>query len=96
MTALLSMGEDAEYTPEAVNAAIVGITKVESDILCKPWYYADLPLHIPNNWDITVVPDSGLGKMVPFEDCFEIAALDQPLIDTRAAEKEQGLGAFAD
>ena len=96
VTALLSMGEDAEYTPDAVNAAIVGLTKVESDIWCKPWYYGDLPLHIPNNWDITVVPDSGLGKMVPFEDCFEIAALDDPLISTRAAEEEQGLGAFAD
>ena len=96
VTALLSMGEGAEYTPEAVNAAIVGITKFESDIFCKPWYYGDLPLHIPNNWDITVVPDSGLGKMVPFEDCFEIAALDEPLIQTRAAEEELGLGAFAD
>ena len=96
VSALLSMGEDAEYTPEAVNAAIVGITKFESDIFCKPWYYGDLPLHIPNNWDITVVPDSAGGRMVPFEDCFEIAALSDPLVQTRAAEEELGLGAFAD
>ena len=91
--ALLSMGADAEFTRENVGAAILAISKFESDMFCQPWYFGDLPLHIPNNWDITVVPDSASGRMVKSEECFAIAALDDPLIDTRAAEVELGLGA---
>ncbi len=91
-SALLSMGADAEFTRESVGEAIVGITRFESDMFCKPWYFGDLPLHIPNNWDITVVPDSTLGKMVKTEECFAIAELDDPLIQTRAAEISEGLG----
>ena len=40
----------------------------KTDILCKPWYYGDAPLHIPNNADRTTTPKDG--KMVIKEDCF--------------------------
>jgi branched-chain amino acid transport system substrate-binding protein len=90
--ALLRMGENAEYTPETVNAAFKGLTGVESDMWCKPWYYSSgLPDgNVSNNTDYTVVP--GGDVMVKKEDCFEIAALPgwpdkgNPLDLIRAAE----------
>ena len=42
----------------------------KTDILCKPWYYGDAPLHIPNNTDRTVTPKDG--KMVEAEGCTDI------------------------
>ena len=96
VSALLSMGEGAEYTPEAVNAAIVGHHEVrvrhllQAVVLRRP--AAARPQQLGHHGGARL----GRGRMVPFEDCFEIAALDQPLIDTRAAEEELGLGAFAD
>jgi branched-chain amino acid transport system substrate-binding protein len=73
-----------------VNAAIVGIRNFNTDIVCKPWYYGDLPAHVPNNWDYNVVPN-GTDIMELDKDCFEIAAVDQILKDVRKAEVEQKL-----
>ena len=56
-------------------------------MLCKPWYVGNaLPYHIPNNWD----PPSlqGTGKVVLKEKCFEIAAVDAELAQTRVWEKK--------
>jgi branched-chain amino acid transport system substrate-binding protein len=85
--ALLRMGEDAEYTPETVNEAFKGLTNVESDMWCKPWYFSSgLPDgNVSNNTDYTVTPAGDRMDLV--EDCFEIAALDNnPLDAIRAAE----------
>jgi branched-chain amino acid transport system substrate-binding protein len=85
--ALLRMGEGAEYTPETVNAAFQSLTGMESDMLCKPWYFSSgLPDgNVSNNTDYTVVPAGD--RMDLLEDCFDIAALDNnPLDAIRAAE----------
>ncbi len=49
-----------------------GVKNFKTDILCKPWYFGNLPYHIPNNTDITVTPKNG--KMVVKEGCFKISA----------------------
>jgi len=91
--ALLRMGEGAEYTVESVNEAIYGLTDMESDMWCKPWYYSSgiqsdqFPngANVSNNTDRTVTPQGG--KMVQAEDCFEILATDNnPLQLIRDAE----------
>jgi branched-chain amino acid transport system substrate-binding protein len=84
--ALLRMGEGAEYTVESVNEAIYGLTDVESDMWCKPWYYSSgTGANVSNNTDRTVSPQGG--KMVQVEDCFEILATDNnPLQQIRDAE----------
>ena len=72
-----------------MNAAIYGLTDMESDMLCKPWYYSSGPelANVSNNTDRTVVPQDG--KMVQDEDCFEILATDNnPLQAIRDAEAE--------
>ena len=84
---MLRMGEGAEYTVESVNAAFQGLTDVQSDMWCKPWYFSSgLPEgNVSNNTDYTVTP--GGDVMVKLEDCFEIAALPgNPLDAIRAAE----------
>ena len=43
-----------EFTVESVNEAIKNVKDFKTDILCKPWYYGDAPLHIPNNTDRTI------------------------------------------
>jgi branched-chain amino acid transport system substrate-binding protein len=85
--ALLRMGEGAEYTPETVNEAFRTLTGMESDMLCKPWYFSSGldEGNVSNNTDYTVVPAGD--RMDLLEDCFEIAALPtNPLDAIRAAE----------
>ncbi|HEX6620224.1 MAG TPA: ABC transporter substrate-binding protein, partial [Solirubrobacteraceae bacterium] len=62
------------YTIKTVNQAIKNIKGFKTDMLCRPWYYGEAPLHLPNNVDWTTTPKNG--KMVIKEDCFEISAAD--------------------
>jgi branched-chain amino acid transport system substrate-binding protein len=85
--ALLRMGEGAEYTQETVNEAFRTLVGMESDMLCKPWYFSSgLPDgNVSNNTDYTVVPAGD--RMELKEDCFDIAALpSNPLDAIREAE----------
>ena len=61
----------------------------KTNIVCKPWYFGSAPLHIPNNTDRTVTPQSG--KMTLKEDCFSISAADPDIARVRAIEQKQGL-----
>jgi branched-chain amino acid transport system substrate-binding protein len=89
---LLKLPAD-QLTQTGVNAAIRQIKDFKTDVLCKPWYFGDLPNHVPNNSDRTVVPQNHL--YVQKEDCFDIAAIAgaNPLDSIRQAEKAQGLNA---
>jgi branched-chain amino acid transport system substrate-binding protein len=80
---------EGELTKETVNEAFKNIKGFETDMLCKPWYYGDGPLHIPNNTDITVTPKEG--TMVEKEGCFEISDADAPIKRVRDIEKEEGI-----
>jgi branched-chain amino acid transport system substrate-binding protein len=75
---------EGEFTVESVNEAIKNIDNFETDILCKPWYYGEAPLHIPNNTDRTVTPEDGV--MVELEDCFEISDVDPAIAQVREIE----------
>jgi branched-chain amino acid transport system substrate-binding protein len=68
------------------NKAVRGLKNIKTDMLCKPWYVGNLPFHIPNNTDITV--DYKDGKVVKKESCFDIAAVDKELAQTRVVEKK--------
>jgi branched-chain amino acid transport system substrate-binding protein len=88
-TTLLQLPPD-QLTQQGVNAAIRNIKDFQTDILCQPWYFGNLPYHVPNNVDRTVVPQDQ--KMIQKEDCFQIAALPDNNLDAiRAAEQAQGL-----
>jgi branched-chain amino acid transport system substrate-binding protein len=77
-----------DYTAKSVNAAFKAVKGFQTDILCKPWYYGDGPLHIPNNTDRTVTPQGG--KMVQKEDCFPISDVDPAIKQVRGIEAQQG------
>jgi len=80
----------SQLTQAGVNAAIQRIKDFKTDILCRPWYFGNLPYHVPLNVDWTVVPQDHL--FVQKEGCFDIAALPiDPLAQIRQAEKQQGL-----
>jgi branched-chain amino acid transport system substrate-binding protein len=66
---LLKLPED-QLNKEGINKAILGIKNYKTDVLCKPWYFQDMKLHVPNNTDLTVTPKDG--KMVQQEGCTEI------------------------
>ena len=83
-TALLSI--NGPVTAASYNKAARGLKNVKTDMLCKPWYVGKLPYHIPNNTDITV--DYKDGKVVKKEGCFDIAAVDKELAQTRVWEKK--------
>jgi branched-chain amino acid transport system substrate-binding protein len=80
-------GIDGEYTQKSVNEAIKNVKGFETDILCKPWYYGDGPLHIPNNTDWTTTPKNG--KMVIKEECFPISDVDPAIKQVREIEAGQ-------
>ena len=75
------------YTIKTVNQAIKNIKGFKTDMLCRPWYYGEAPLHLPNNVDWTTTPKNG--KMVIKEDCFEISAADPAIAEVRKIEKDQ-------
>jgi branched-chain amino acid transport system substrate-binding protein len=62
------------YTTKSVNAAIVGIKDYKSEMLCQPWVYGKLSMHIPNNADYTVTPEDG--KMITVQGCTAISSAD--------------------
>jgi branched-chain amino acid transport system substrate-binding protein len=72
-------------TAASYNRAVRALKNVKTDMLCKPWYVGNLPFHIPNNADITVTYRAG--KVVVVDRCFDIAAVDRELVQTRAFEK---------
>ena len=88
--ALMGLSADQVKDPVAVNKAILGVKNFNTDIVCKPWYYGDLPAHVPNNWDYNVVPN-GTDIMQKDKDCFQIAAVEPILTAARAAEVAQKL-----
>jgi branched-chain amino acid transport system substrate-binding protein len=86
---LLQLPPD-QLTQQGVNAAIRNIKGFKTDILCGAWYFGDLPYHVPNNVDRTVVPQNSV--MTEAESCFQIAALpDNNLTQIRQTEQTQGL-----
>ena len=78
----------ATYTPRRVNAAFKGVKDFKTDILCKPWYYGNAPLHIPNNTDRTTTPKGGV--MVEKEGCFPISDVDPAIAQVRKIEASGG------
>jgi branched-chain amino acid transport system substrate-binding protein len=80
-------GISGAYTAKSVNAAFKGVKDFKTDILCKPWYYGDAPLHIPNNTDRTVTPQGG--HMVQKEGCFAISDVDPAIAQVRQNEAGQ-------
>lgn len=82
------MSVKGELTAKSVNEAIKNTKDFQTDILCKPWYYGDAPLHIPNNTDRTTTPKDG--KMVEKEGCFAISAVDPAIAQVRQVEATKG------
>ncbi len=77
------------YTIKSVNTAIVGIKNYQSEMLCRPWTYGHVALHIPNNEDYTVTPDSG--RMVTAQGCTQISAADPQIAAYRKAAAAAGI-----
>jgi branched-chain amino acid transport system substrate-binding protein len=75
-----------DYSLKSVNQAIKNVKNFKTDILCRPWYYGDAPLHIPNNVDWTTTPKNG--KMVIKDGCIPISAADPAIAQVRAIEKK--------
>jgi branched-chain amino acid transport system substrate-binding protein len=82
------LGIKGDITAESVNEAFESVKDFQTDILCKPWYYGEAPLHIPNNTDRTTTPKDG--KMVQLEDCFPISDVDPPIKQVREIEAKGG------
>jgi branched-chain amino acid transport system substrate-binding protein len=61
---------DDKLNKAGINDALLNIKNYKTDILCKPWYFQKMKLHVPNNTDRTVTPKGG--KMVELEGCTDI------------------------
>jgi branched-chain amino acid transport system substrate-binding protein len=83
------MGVKGAYTTSSVNTAFVNVKDFKTDLLCKPWYYQKLPVHLPNNTDRTVTPDNGV--MVQQQGCFAISPVDPEVKYIRGIEASRGL-----
>jgi len=77
------------YTLRSVNNAIVNISNYKTDLLCSPWTYGHLPLHIPNNVDYTVTPDNG--KMITVQGCTPISSADPQIAEYRKVAEAAGI-----
>jgi branched-chain amino acid transport system substrate-binding protein len=63
---------ESDLNKAGINKAIEGIKNYKTDVLCTPWYFQDMKLHVPNNTDQTVTTKDG--KMVSLEGCTAIPA----------------------
>jgi len=86
ITAEALAGIEGEITPETANAAIQDVKDFETDLLCRPWYFGEAPLHVPNNVDLTVTPQDG--RMVQVEDCFPISDAEPAIKQVREIERQ--------
>lgn len=82
------LGIDGPITRESFNQAVVELEAQETDMLCKPWYFGDLPGHLANNSNIIVTYREG--QVVSEQSCFDIAAVDPVVEAARAAEAQGG------
>jgi branched-chain amino acid transport system substrate-binding protein len=87
VTALLTI--KGAYTPTSVNTAFVNVKGINTNLECKPWYYQKLAVHLPNNTDRTVTPESG--HMVQLQGCTEISSVDPVVKTIRAIEAKDNL-----
>ncbi|MGZ4292723.1 MAG: ABC transporter substrate-binding protein [Solirubrobacteraceae bacterium] len=77
------------YTMKSVNDAILAIKDAKTEMLCTPWTYGKVALHIPNNTDYTTTPENG--KMVTAQGCTPISAADPQIAQYRSAAKAAGI-----
>jgi branched-chain amino acid transport system substrate-binding protein len=84
-TAALLNLKGGAYTLARVNQAFAAVRNFRTDILCNPWYFGKVNVHIANNVDRTVTPNHG--KMVVKEPCFKISAADPDIAAARVVEK---------
>jgi branched-chain amino acid transport system substrate-binding protein len=85
---VLKLPED-KLNKEGINDAILNIKDYKTDILCKPWYFQKMKLHVPNNTDRTVTPKAG--KMTEAEGCTDIPDSFPDLKYVRQFEAENDL-----
>ena len=78
--------DEADLTKEGINRAILNVKNYKTDILCKPWYFQEMPVHVPNNTDRTVTTKDG--KIVEIEGCRDIPASWPDLAQVRKFEQE--------
>jgi branched-chain amino acid transport system substrate-binding protein len=75
-----------DYTVSSVNAAIKGLSNVNTGMLCQQWSYGSYSLHIPNNEDYTVTPTAnGQMQLVPGSGCLQISTVDPNIAQYVAA-----------
>jgi len=72
------------YTVASVNAAIKGLTDVNTGMLCQQWSYGSYSSHIPNNEDYTVTADNGQMVIASNGGCTPISAVDPQIAAYRA------------
>jgi branched-chain amino acid transport system substrate-binding protein len=77
------------YTIASVNKAIIGIKSAKTEMLCQPWTYGKVSLHIPNNADYTTTPSNG--KMVTARGCTAIPSSDPQIAQYHSAAKAAGI-----
>lgn len=77
------------YTIASVNKAFVKIKNYKSAMLCQPWTYGKVALHIPNNADNTTTPENG--HMITVQGCTNISSSDPQIAQYRKAAAAAGL-----
>ena len=85
---VLKLPED-KLNKEGINQAILNIKDYKTDVLCKPWYFQKMKLHVPNNADRTVTPKDG--KMTEAEGCTDIPDSFPDLKYVRQFEAENNI-----
>lgn len=74
------------YTIKSINDAFKNVKDFKTDILCRPYYYGNAALHIPNHTDLTTTPKNGV--MTKKEGCFNISNVDPDIKKVEGIEQK--------
>ncbi len=88
MLAVVNAGE--ELNQGTVNAAVRELVNIPTDLLCKAWYFGDLPTHLPNNGSHFSTPQDGQAVLLE-PDCLPNPVTNKDIAQAYLDELELGI-----
>lgn len=80
---------ESKLNRKGINEAIVGIKNLKLEMLCEPWYFGDIPVHVPISAGRIFTPKDG--KFIEAQGCTKLEAVTPQLKEAEELVAKEGL-----